>query len=73
MAYWGGDGEFSMLGRRSETILHTERKSVEDPISLTDAFTPKLCQQFGDNQLSVLLPLDFVPIRHVQNKPALKA
>ena len=52
--------------------IHTERKSVEEPGAPGNLFTRKLAQLFGNNHLPVLPTLDFVPIRHVQDKPALE-
>ena len=52
--------------------VHTERKSVEEPGAPGNLFTRKLAQLLRNNHLPVLPPLDFVPIRHVQNQAALE-
>ena len=56
----------------AEVRRHTERKCADDPSARRDLYTCKLVQLFGNNQLPVMVPLYFIPIRHVQNKLALK-
>ena len=56
----------------AEVRRHTERKCADHPSARRDLYTCKLVQLFGNDQLPVMVPLYFIPIRHVQNKLALK-
>ena len=61
----------SFISCAEERLVHTERKCVDEK-STRKGLIPELAQLSDNTQLSVMGPLDFVSIRHIQNNLALE-